>query len=66
MISGELDGVICLNHGAGVSEEHPDMEGTFVSTAREIVGPNVSSLFRISIEIAALSHCFPWKKRPFQ
>eukprot|EP01045_Picozoa_sp_COSAG04_P014977 COSAG04_NODE_1155_length_8051_cov_12.928949_4_plen_94_part_00 len=38
---GPYDGVILGNHGAGVSEEFPDMEGAFCSSVREIVGPDV-------------------------
>ena len=34
---GPFDGVFVCNHGAGVSEEHPDMEGTFATSVREVV-----------------------------
>eukprot|EP01050_Picozoa_sp_SAG11_P005503 SAG11_NODE_390_length_9860_cov_49.246184_5_plen_151_part_00 len=39
---GPWDGVFIVNHGAGVSEEHPDMEGAFAAAVREIVGAAVT------------------------
>jgi microcystin degradation protein MlrC len=38
---GSFDGVILCNHGAGSSEEFPDMEGAFCAAVRDIVGPSV-------------------------
>ena len=36
---GPWDGVLIANHGAAVSEEHPDMDGAFAEAVRAIVGP---------------------------
>ena len=36
---GPWDGVLISNHGAAVSEEHPDMDGAFTEAVRAIVGP---------------------------
>ena len=38
---GPWDGVLISNHGAAVSEEHPDMDGAFSEAVRAIVGPDV-------------------------
>jgi microcystin degradation protein MlrC len=65
------DGVLVANHGAGVSEEFPDMEGAFVSSVRAIVGPgavvaacldmhaNISEQF-----IGAVDICCVWRTTP--
>ena len=36
-----LDGLLLAPHGAGVSEEHPDMDGHWLSIVREQVGPDM-------------------------
>ena len=38
---GPWDAVLVSNHGAAVSEEFPDMDGAFLRTVREIVGPDM-------------------------
>jgi microcystin degradation protein MlrC len=38
---GPWDGVLMANHGAGVSEEYPDIEGEIAARVRAIVGPDV-------------------------
>lgn len=39
--NGPWDGVLMANHGAGVSEEFPDVEGEVAARVRAIVGPDV-------------------------
>ncbi len=39
--AGALDGVYCVLHGAGLTTEDHDPEGTLLALVREIVGPNV-------------------------
>jgi len=38
---GKLDGVYCVMHGAGLTTEDHDPEGTILTTVRGIVGPTV-------------------------
>lgn len=37
--AGKLDGLLLAPHGAGVSEQHPDMDGYWLSQIRKHVGP---------------------------
>lgn len=69
--AGPFDGVFVVNHGAGVSEEHPDMEGTFVTSVREIVGPDskVAACLDMHANISqtlvdALDICTVWRTCP--
>lgn len=39
--AGALDGVYCVMHGAGLTTEDHDPEGTILTMVRAIVGPNV-------------------------
>lgn len=39
--NGPYDGLIVLPHGAGVTEEHPDMDGHWMQRLRERLGPNI-------------------------
>ena len=39
--SAPLDGLLLAPHGAGVSEEHPDMDGHWLSIVRQQVGPEI-------------------------
>ena len=68
---GPWDGVILCNHGAGSSEEHPDMEGAHCAAVRLTVGDsvpiaiapdmhaNISQLFVDSVDI-----CCVWRTNP--
>jgi microcystin degradation protein MlrC len=38
---GPWDGVLLAQHGAAVSERHPDMDGEIVARVRAVVGPGV-------------------------
>jgi microcystin degradation protein MlrC len=38
---GPWDGVLLAQHGAAVSERHPDMDGEVVARVRALVGPDV-------------------------
>ncbi len=38
---GPWDAVLIANHGAAVSERHPDMDGEFCRAVRAIVGPSI-------------------------
>lgn len=40
-VAGKLDGILVAPHGAGVSENEPDMDGHWLSVVREKVGPDV-------------------------
>jgi microcystin degradation protein MlrC len=68
---GPFDGVFMVNHGAGVSEEHPDMEGTFATRLREIVGPAVKVAACLDMHanishslVGALDICTVWRTCP--
>ena len=68
---GPFDGVFICNHGAGVSEEHPDMEGTFATSVREVVGAAVPVAACLDMHaniserlIAALDICCVWRTCP--
>src|SRR5690606_27025509 len=39
--NGPYDGLILLPHGAGVTEDFPDMDGHWMQLVRERVGPDV-------------------------
>src|SRR5690606_31156629 len=39
--NGPYDGLIVLPHGAGATEEHPDMDGHWMQRLRERLGPNI-------------------------
>jgi microcystin degradation protein MlrC len=39
--AGSLDGLLIVPHGAGVSENHPDMDGWWLTELRRIVGPEL-------------------------
>lgn len=40
-LRGRVDGVYCVLHGAGLTTEHDDPEGTLQALAREVLGPEV-------------------------
>ncbi len=68
---GPFDGVFIVNHGAGVSEEHPDMEGAFATCLREIVGPDVRVAACLDMHanisqdlVGALDICTVWRTCP--
>lgn len=39
--AGALDGVLAANHGAGVNESRPDLDGWWLSRLRSLIGPDV-------------------------
>lgn len=39
--AGPLDGFLVFPHGAGVAQNHPDMDGWWLEKLRQIVGPDV-------------------------
>ena len=39
--AGKIDGLLLFTHGAGYTEEHPDMEGHYLRALREVVGPDI-------------------------
>lgn len=68
---GPFDGVFIVNHGAGVSEEHPDMEGTFAAGIRRLVGPEVTVAACLDMHaniseklVEALDICTVWRTCP--
>ena len=69
--AGPFDGVFVVNHGAGVSEDYPDMEGTFATSVREIVGPDVKLAACLDMHanisqalVDALDICTVWRTCP--
>jgi hypothetical protein len=40
-LRGRVEGVYCVLHGAGLTTEHDDPEGTLQALAREVLGPEV-------------------------
>jgi microcystin degradation protein MlrC len=68
---GPWDGVLIANHGAAVSEEHPDMDGAFSEAVREIVGPDVPIGICLDMHgnvsarvVAATDVCIVWRTNP--
>lgn len=39
--AGKLDGILAANHGAGVNESRPDMDGWWLSNLRRLIGPDI-------------------------
>jgi microcystin degradation protein MlrC len=44
-----LDAVFLANHGAGVAEGTPDLEGSLVAAVRELVGPDVKLISTLDL-----------------
>ena len=68
---GPWDGVLIANHGAAVSEEHPDMDGAFSEAVRAIVGPDVPVGICLDMHgnvskrvVAATDVCVVWRTNP--
>jgi len=40
--AGKFDGLLLHTHGAGYTEEHPDLQGHYFSELRKILGPDTS------------------------
>ena len=52
----QLDGLLLAPHGAGVSEEYPDMDGHWLSVVRQRVGPEMPIISTLDPH-ANLSQC---------
>lgn len=68
---GPWAGVLIANHGAAVSEEHPDMDGAFAQQVRDIVGPDVPVGICLDMHanvsarvVAATDVCLVWRTNP--
>lgn len=59
--AGELDAICLALHGAGSAEHTEDMEGTFLTELRELVGPDIPVVLSLDLHgnttEAMLRHC---------
>jgi microcystin degradation protein MlrC len=69
--AGPLDGLLVAPHGAGVSENQPDMDGWWLGELRKTVGPDVPIICtldphcNLSVDmLRATNAVFPYKMNP--